>query len=165
MSPKSFTRCVWILAAAACALSLPSSAQVTGTLPSPAAPSDGLLKSGLLSGARLSLDHSMSFNYASGSFGSEAVGLWMSRLGYRVSDPLRVSVDVGAVLDPSGETMLDQKSFFLGGFNLEYRPSRHFQLNVSYVNPPPTAAGARAFGRYRGDDLFRPWTSFPGPGR
>lgn len=117
-----------------------------GTISLSTPPSTSLLRSGLLDFSRFDLSHSVSFGYSSGTGGSRSGGLWLTRLGYRVSDPLRVSVDVGATLDPSGQgAFLSEKSFFLKGFNLDYRPSKHFLVHVSYVNLPPNAATALGY--------------------
>lgn len=102
--------------------------------------SAGLSGLGLFDTSRLRFNHAMSFNYTSGTQGSAGFGLWQGRLAYQVSNPLRVSVDVGAVLNPmGGGPVLSEQSFFLGGFNLEYQPSTKFKINISYVNTPPAA--------------------------
>jgi hypothetical protein len=111
-------------------------------------PSAGLLNSGLLNLSRFDIHNSLSYSFSSSSeFGSQSGGLWQTEIGYRISDPLRISLDVGATLDPSSQNLFSEKNIFLRGFNLDYRPNRNFQLNVSYVNTPPAAA--RALG-YRG---------------
>ena len=115
--------------------------------------SGGLNGLGLLNSDRIHFAHALSFSYASNSQESVGYGLWQGRLSYKLSNPLRVSVDVGAVLNPmGGGPMLSQESIFLGGFNLEYQPSRNFKINISYVNTPPSA---RLPGRYA-------YTGFPG---
>lgn len=128
-------------------------------------PSAGLLHSGLLDLSRFDIHHSLSFGYTSSSaYGPQSGGLWLTEIGYRVSDPLRISVDVGATLTPGGESLLNEKSFFLGGFNLDYRPSRHFQLNISYVNLPARAATALGYRRFP-FGAGRPWEVSQGSSR
>ncbi len=95
---------------------------------------------GLLDTSRFGFNHSLSFNYASGSAGDVGFGLWQGRLGYQLSKPLRISVDVGAVLNTTGPgPMLSEQSFYLGGFNLDYAPSESFRIHVAYVNTPSAA--------------------------
>jgi hypothetical protein len=122
-------------------------------------PSVGLINSGLIDLSRLEVNHSLSFGYTSSSaFGSQSGGLWNTRFGYRLAGPLKITMDVGATLDPAGDALLNEKSFFLGGFNLDYRPSDRFQLNISYVNTPRAAYPALGYrpGAYR-----EPWEPFP----
>lgn len=130
-------------------------------------PSTGLLRSGLLDFSRFDISNSLTYGVSSSStFGTRSGGLWLTELGYRISDPLRVSVDVGAVLDPGGDgPLLTEKNVFLRGFNLDYQPSRSFRLNISYVNTPPNAASVLGYD-YPGYGLgYRPYGPFRGPGR
>ncbi len=123
-------------------------------------PSAGLLNSGLLDFSRFDVRNSLSYSFSSSSqFGSQSAGLWLTEFGYRISDPLRVSVDVGATLDPSSENLFSEKNIFLRGFNLDYRPSRNFQLNVSYVNTPPAAATALGYRGWPYAGGYRPYGS------
>ncbi len=155
-----------ILAAVAVAVAAPGTAQAgPGTNPRAftgiaSEPSTGLLNSGLLDLSRFDVRNSLTYGVSSYSgYGTRSGGLWTTELGYRLSDPLRVSVDVGAVLDPQNGNLFSEKNVFLQGFNLDYAPSRHFQLNVSYQNVP--AAVNDVFG-YRGSPLGsigRPWGS------
>jgi len=102
------------------------------------APSAGLLRSGLLDFSRLEVSNSLSFATSSSSlYGNQSGGLWMTRFGYRVSNPLHVAVDVGAVLNTSGDgPVFNEKNLFLRGFEMNYRPNNHFQLNVAYQHWP-----------------------------
>ncbi len=110
-------------------------------------PSSGLLKSGLLDLSRLQVTNSLTFATSSSSlYGNQSAGLWMTRFGYRVSNPLRVAVDVGAVLNTSGDgPVLNEKNLFLKGFEMNYAPNNHFQLNVAYQHWP---AGSNLPGLY-----------------
>lgn len=106
-----------------------------GLLPQPT-PSSGLLQSGLLDFSRFDVKHSLNYGVASGSAGTQSGGLWLTEVGYRISDPLRISVDVGAALNTDGGPVLSENSFFLHSLNLDYQPSKNFSLHVSYVNLP-----------------------------
>jgi hypothetical protein len=127
-------------------------------------PSAGLLRSGLIDLSRFDISHSLSYGVSSSSsFGTHSGGLWLTEIGYRIADPLRVSVDVGAALDTDGGgPILSEKSFYLRGFNLDYQPSRTFRLNISYVNTPPNAASVLGYD-YPGTGLgYRPYGPFRG---
>jgi hypothetical protein len=165
MKARRSTQAFLVAAVAACLVAIggSASAQVptlqSGAFPGTTPPSSNLLRSGLLDFSRFDVSQSLSFGYSSGFGGNRSAGLWVTELGYRVSNPLRVSVDVGAVLDPSGQgSFLNEKSFFLKGFNVDYRPSKNFLLNISYVNLPSSAAPALGYrlpgyGPYRGSPL------------
>jgi hypothetical protein len=106
-------------------------------------PSAGLLKSGLIDFSRLSVSNSLTFGTSSSSvYGNQSGGLWLTRFGYRVSNPLQLSVDVGAVLNTTGQgPVLNEKNLFLRGFEMNYHPSNAFQLNIAYRYWPAGAAG------------------------
>jgi len=122
------------------------------------APSPNLLNSGLLDFSRFNLRHSLSYSHVSSGFGSSSAGLWVTSLGYRASEALQVSADVGALINPTGDgPVLSENSFFLRGVNVNYRPSRNFMLNISYVNVPasaPYGMGGPGYGFG-----YRPWGS------
>ena len=168
MTPKHRLAVTMLALGAILLIAAPIFASVPGGNPSAfsgmaSEPSVGLINSGLIDLSRLEVNHSLSFGYTSSSaLGSQSGGLWSSRFGYRLSDPLHISVEVGATLDPAGDSMLNEKSFFLGGFNLDYRPSDKFQLNISYVNTPRRAYPALGYrpGAYRA-----PWEPFPSSNR
>ena len=129
-------------------------------------PSVGLLNSGLIDFSRFDLDHSLSYSFSSASgYRSQSAGLWTSRLGYRISDPLRISVGVGATMSPGGESLFNEKSFFLQNFSLDYRPSSKFRLNISYVNMPSEAAQALGYRAMPYHLSRRPWDSPLDPDR
>lgn len=124
----------------------------------PASP--GLLKSGLIDFSRLEISHSLSFATTSSStYGAQSGGLWVTRFGYRLADPLHVAVDLGAILDTSGEgAFFNEKNLFLRGFQLDYRPSKLFQLNISYQNWPAHSMSALG-GSPFGSGYSSPWGS------
>ncbi len=150
----------------------PASAGDTGAAVPPAlqgfasTPSAGLLNSGLIDLSRFDVRHSLSYSMSSGSgYRSQSAGLWQSELGYRISDPLRVSLSVGATITPGGESLFNERSVFLQGFNLDYRPSKNFMLNISYINMPPEAAQALGYGAAPYRYSRRPWDSPLDPDR
>ena len=102
------------------------------------APSTDLLNSGILDFSRIKLSHSLSYGFASSStYGNASGGLWNTRASYRISNPLEISVDVGAMINPGdGGPFLSTENIFLRGVNLDYRPSKNFQLHVAYLNIP-----------------------------
>ncbi len=129
-------------------------------------PSAGLLNSGLIDLSRFDLHHSLSYSMSSGSgYRSQSAGLWTTELGYRISDPLRVSLNVGATITPGGESLFNERNVFLQGFNLDYRPSKNFMLNISYINMPPEAAQALGYRASPYRFSRRPWDSPLDPDR
>ena len=128
--------------------------------------SPGLLKSGLLDFSRLEISHSLTFATTSSSaYGAQSGGLWVTRFGYRLANPLRVAVDVGATLDTSGDgAFFSEKNLFLRGFQVDYRPSRNFQLNIAYQHWPGNASSALGSSPFGYGDS-RPWGSPLGIGR
>jgi len=113
-----------------------------------AVPSPGFVGAGLLNLSRFDLQNSLSYSMVSSSAGGTASGgLWVTSLGYRASENLRLAADVGVFLDPSGDRpVLGQNSIFLRSLEMSYRAGDNFQLHVSYVNLP--AAASRVFRPY-----------------
>lgn len=153
---------VWSVCTLVLVLVPPAGAEEPLVFPGlPDQPSVGLSQSGLLDHSRFDVRHSMSFGMSSTSLGTSSGGLWITELGYRISDPLRVSVDIGAALDTGGGPV-NHSPVFVHGFNLDYRPSRNFQVSVSYRNAPggvspalgmrPGRLGWTATGPRLGDD-------------
>lgn len=103
-------------------------------------PSTSLINSGLIDFSRFDVSHSLSYGVSSSSLGTASGGLWVTRFGYRISNPLRVSMDIGATINTMGEgPVLSEKNIYLKGFNLDYQPGEHFQLHISYQNRPPNS--------------------------
>jgi hypothetical protein len=110
---------------------------ITSTSPTP---STSLINSGLIDFSRVDISHSLSYGMSSSSLGTASGGLWVSRLGYQIANPLRISVDIGATINTmGGGPLLSEKNIFLKGFNLDYHPGEHFQLHISYQNQPRNA--------------------------
>jgi hypothetical protein len=141
---RSARACANLLAAAVCAGSVVLGAEASSPLAGFEAtpPSAGLLGSGLLS--RIDVNHSLSYGMTSSSAGTQSGGLWLTQVGYQASRPLRFSLDVGAAIDPSNGWM-NENSFFLHRLAMDYQPSRHFQLHISYVNVPAPTAGVLGY--------------------
>jgi hypothetical protein len=138
-----------------------------GPLPGfePAAPSAGLLGSGLLDLSRLDVSHSLSYGMTSSSAGSQSGGLWLTQVGYQASRPLRLSMDLGMTIHPS-QGWMNENSFFLHRLAMDYQPSRHFQLHVSYVNVPAQAGSVFGVAPNPGFGWgSRSWGDPAGPGR
>lgn len=135
-----------------------------GLAGSPLPRSGGLPGGSLLDPDRLSLRHSLSFGYASSSgAGDRSSGLWLTEIGYRFSQPLFLSVDVGASTASGSGYEGNGQDVFLGGMSLQYRPSRHFQMSLSYRNVPSSAQPAYWMNRspYGGFGSRGAWGSFP----
>lgn len=105
-------------------------------------PSTGLLGSGLIDPSRITFRNSVSYGVTSGSGGTHSGGLWLSQLGYRLADPLQVSVELGAAITPGQGDLLAPENVFLHGVNLDYRPSDSFHISIDYRHLPANAASA-----------------------
>jgi hypothetical protein len=104
-------------------------------------PTSGLLGQGLFDPSRLDLRHSLSYSMVSGGGASASGGLWVTSLGYRANDQLRLGADVGVFLDSSGNgPVLERNSVFLRGLDMSYRAGDNFLLHVSYVRTPGAAS-------------------------
>ncbi len=104
-------------------------------------PSTSLINPGLIDFSNFDISHSLSYGVSSSSLGTASGGLWVTRIGYRIANPLRVSVDIGATINTmGGGPVLSEKNIYLKGFNLDYQAGKNFQLHISYQNLPPGAA-------------------------
>ena len=89
--------------------------------------------------SRLSLYQSYSLSYFSGGFGSSTVGVYMNSIGYRISDPLYVQVDLGLVHSPGALFGGDARNLdarIRPNFHLRYAPSQKFNLIVDIRSAP-----------------------------
>jgi hypothetical protein len=99
--------------------------------------------------SRLHISTSVSFGTGWG--GGAASGLQVTNLSYQVSGPLSLRVGVGNTFG-GGNSLNGRGGMFLEGFQVAYRPSSMFQINVQYqdVRSPlqlSPYAGYSTFGR------------------
>ena len=92
----------------------------------------------LLDPSRMTVQHSLSFSYGSGGNGSLAQSLYLTRLGYKLSDPVTLTFLLGVQNNQySGKlTLPSNYNSLLGGVALDYRPSRDFHLRLEVLQSP-----------------------------
>ena len=93
----------------------------------------------LLDPSRISTSHSYTFSYYSGNGRSGSIGMLMNSIEYRVSDPLRVTVDLGILHNPSaivGHSQAGISPVIVPGIRLQYRPSNNIYLQMNIESYP-----------------------------
>ncbi len=109
---------------------------------------------GLIDPAKLTVRHSMSFGVVSGDGQSVMQSLYMASFGYKLSDPLTLTLLMG-IQDSrfSGQPGYPQSySALLGGVALDWRPSDNFHLHMEMLQIP----GYYINNGYGGAGLFVP---------
>jgi hypothetical protein len=134
-------RIVWLLLAVALTASpvraetlssvlAPSPA--TSTFQSPAPAQRGILPTGLFDPKRFSIHNSLTFGFTSGGAYQGSAGLFTSSLGYQMRNNMRLSVDVGAHVNPAFGSNTMQKGIFVEGAALDWQPTRNSLIRVEY---------------------------------
>ncbi len=99
----------------------------------------GLQPFGFLDASRMTFNHSYSMSYlASGNQGVMR-GLFMETIGYRISNPLSLTVNLGYMHQPYsslGPDGLTQEGSFVGGAALTWRPAKNMFLHLEVANYP-----------------------------
>ena len=92
----------------------------------------------LLDPSRLTIQHSFSFGYATGGSGSLAQSLYMTKLGYKLSDPVTLTFLLGVQNNQySGKQALPGNfNSLLGGVALDYCPSNNLHLRMEVFQSP-----------------------------
>ncbi len=93
----------------------------------------------LLDPSRLSTSHSYSFSYFSGNGRSGSIGMLMNSVEYRISNPLKVTFNLGVLHNPSafiGRSQSGISPVMIPGFQLQYRPSRNFLFQMNFQSFP-----------------------------
>ncbi len=115
-----------------------------GTLPGPAENNPGKLFGllpaktfSLLDPSRLQIRNSYSFSYVSAGKYSGSFGLYQTSIGYKVSNPLYVQVDLGYLHQPlTFKNNLDVSNRFFPNFHLYFNPGNNFHLSIDYLTGP-----------------------------
>lgn len=98
----------------------------------------------ILDPGRIKTSHSYTFSYFSGSGGSGSVGMLMNSIEYKVSNPLRLTFDIGVLHNPSavvGRSSSGVSPVIVPGFALQYRPSSNFLFQMSIKSYPGSRHG------------------------
>lgn len=103
--------------------------------------------------SRLTINHSVSFG---GSFGNDASlmqSIYMTRIGYQLSDPLTMTLLLGLQNSQIGGSAPDMSlTSPIGGFMLDYKPMKNMYFHLSIIRAPQQYR----FGSY---DLYSPYQS------
>src|SRR5574341_2460733 len=91
----------------------------------------------LLDPSRLQIRNSYSFSYVSAGKYSGSFGLYQTSIGYKVSNPLYVRVDLGYLHQPFGfKNNLDVNNGFFPNFHLSFSPGNSFHLSLDVLTGP-----------------------------
>jgi hypothetical protein len=99
----------------------------------------GLSNLGLLDPSRMSFTHSYSMTYATSDGESVMRGLFMESIGYKISNPLFLTLNLGylhqpySTFDTGG---LNRNGAFIGGAALDWRPAKNMFLHFEVANYP-----------------------------
>jgi hypothetical protein len=92
---------------------------------------------------RFSMRQSYSVSAMSSSAGSASSGLYLNTVGYKISDPLFMFVDVGihtplhsSIQGMNGNAGAAGSSMVIPRMGLEYRPTERLTVNLELVNGP-----------------------------
>lgn len=90
---------------------------------------------------RFSMQQSYSISAMSGSMGSASSGLYLNTVGYKISDPLFLFVDVGihtplhsSIQGVNGAAGAAGSSLVIPRVGLEYKPTDRLSVNLELVN-------------------------------
>ena len=101
----------------------------------------GLKTLGFLDPSRMTFSHSYSMSYVSSGNQSLAQGLFMETIGYRLSKPLTLTLNLGYLhqpyssYDPGGGGFFSSDAF-VGGAALTWRPRNNMLLRIEVANFP-----------------------------
>jgi len=102
---------------------------------------------------RLSVNHTISMGYSSFSGGSLMQSLYATNIAYKLSNPLTLSIMLGAqnnLLNFSGEPL--NYNLLIGGFALDYRPSKDILFRMEFSRNP---------NRIWNEDIYSPRRIWP----
>jgi hypothetical protein len=99
--------------------------------------------------SRLKMSQSYTFGYYSGGGRSGSLGYYLNSIEYRISDPLKVRVDLGFLHNPSAlvsrNSSVSNSGAFVPGFSLDWMPASNFHFRLDYRQIP-----MYNYGRYNG---------------
>lgn len=103
--------------------------------------------------SRISTSHSYSFSYFSNNGHSGSVGMLMNSIEYRVSDPLKITLNLGVMHNPSafiGQSSNGLSPTIMPGINVQYRPSENVFLMMNFESIPAGAGYRYGYPGYYG---------------
>jgi hypothetical protein len=104
----------------------------------------GLRPFGLLDPSRMNFRTSYSMSYATSGGRGLMQGLFMETIGYRLSNPLSLTFNVGVQHTPYsnfGPDGITRSARFVGGAALDWRPSENMFLHFEVANYPRVMTG------------------------
>lgn len=114
----------------------------------------GLSSFGLLDPSRMSFSHSYTMSYVSSGNQGLMQGLFMETIGYRLSNPVSLTLNLGYLHQPYssyGPDGVFEGGAFVGGAALTWRPAHNMFLRFEVANYP-------TYGAYN----YQPyWNPFP----
>ena len=107
----------------------------------------------LFNPSRLTVQHNVSFGISSSSSGSLAQSLYMTKLGYKLSDPVTLTFLLGVQNNQYSGRLALPSSFnsYIGGVALDYRPHRDVFIRFEMLHSPRYL--------YLSDQSFYPYKS------
>src|SRR3989304_3681627 len=91
----------------------------------------------LLDPSRLQIRNSYSFSYVAAGKYSGSFGLYQTSIGYKVSNPLYVQVDLGYLHQPlTFKNNLDLNNRFFPNYHLYFNPSQNFHFSIDVLSGP-----------------------------
>lgn len=112
--------------------------------------------------SRFHMTQSYTLGFFSGSGGSATRGLYRNTVTYQLADPLRLTVSMGILHDPtallSSRGTSRATSLYPSGW-LDWRPSENFRMLVGFESVPASwYYGNYGYGGYYGMGRYDPWS-------
>jgi len=109
---------------------------------SPVSPGIDMNKStfSLFDPSRFKMSHSYSLSYSSSRAGSYSLGMYLNSIEYQVSDPLKISLDIGYLHQPGrfftqGSNAV-QDGQIVPAFSIDWKPGNNFHFRLDYRQAP-----------------------------
>ncbi|MCF7811210.1 hypothetical protein K9N50_09525 [bacterium] len=98
----------------------------------------GMSTDGLIDPSRLTVQHNVSFGFATGNGQSLTQSLYTATFGYRLSDPLTLSFLMGYQDSRLAGQSIYPNNFnsMIGGVALDWRPTHNFQMRIELIQAP-----------------------------
>ncbi len=110
--------------------------------------------------SKFQMQHSYSLSFMNFGGTSLSQGMYLNTMSYQLSAPLSVSLQLGMTHNPLQGTGVNSpftNGFFVSGANLEYKPSKNFQMSVGYNAYPSSYHNgyySRGYNRWRQSSFF-----------
>lgn len=135
-------------------LSLPLMAQID--LPKPNFSMVNAARSQLFDVSKLKMSHSLGFEAGSSSMGGYYLSRYTNHLKYSFNPKLDLKLDLSVINLGSSSTNFrfndDNRSLFVPGFTLDYRPNDTFNFKIEFRQGMPLQPSA-----WQNADTYRPW--------